>query len=460
MLRPVQLAESLVHRALEVLDSAADGEEGLISVSVPAVGLSLRSLPPLEPPYLFWTHPDKDDLLIGVGIAFQINTEGPRRFETLANEWRDLSWQNLDPDDTGCDPMAFLGCAFDPNEPMRGIWAGFPNAGVFVPTLTMRQNGGDALLTYTARADQSRDVTAAEWARITHYLVDAIALAVAPAGSRTRLTRVAVAPEAGEWRQLVARAVEAIRAGRLTKVVPVRRLRVCAERHLAPARLALTLRHLYPSCTVFAAHLGGRCLIGATPERLVGIQGSRLTSEAIAGTERRAANDRQDRELGEALLASTKARHEHALVAEAVREALAPLCHRFTMQAIPELIKLRNLQHLRTPVSGDLRRGTTLLDVAKRLHPTPAVGGVPQADALCWLARHNPTQRGWYTGTVGWITPGGGGKLAVTLRCALLEDECADLFAGAGIVADSDPQAELEETELKFTAILEALENA
>ncbi len=460
MLRPVHLAESLVHRALEVLDSTADGGAGLISVSVPASGLSLRGLPPLEPPYLFWSCPDKGDLMLGVGLAYQKEAAGPHRLGNLAHAWRGLPWENLDPDETGGDPMAFLGCAFDPDDPMKGIWAGFPNAGLLVPTVAMRQHGDDTVLTYTTRADQSRQTIAAEWARFTRRLVDAIGLAVPPAGSRTRLTPVAVTPEAGRWRQLVAHAVETIHSGQLAKVVPARRLRVCAERRLDAPRLALTLGHLYPSCTVFAVHLGGRCLIGATPERLVGIQGTRLTSEAVAGTERRAANDRHDRELGEALLTSAKTRHEHALVADAVREAIAPLCHRFTMRAVPELIKLRNLQHLRTPIGGDLRPGFTLLDVAERLHPTPAVGGAPRADALRWLIRHNPTERGWYTGTLGWMTPSGEGKLAVTLRCALLQDECADLFAGAGIVADSDPQAELEETELKFASILEALENA
>jgi isochorismate synthase EntC len=156
-------------------------------------------------------------------------------------------------------------------------------------------------------------------------------------------------------------------------------------------------------------------------------------------------------------LASGKVQHEHALVVEAIRDALGPDVEGLAAGATPEVVSLRNLAHLRTVFRGRVREGVTLLGLAGRLHPTPAVCGLPQAEALAWLRQQGNAARGWYTGAVGWVERNGDGELSVVLRCGLLQGGEATLFAGAGVVEESDPEAELAETELKLSGFLEAL---
>ena len=158
------------------------------------------------------------------------------------------------------------------------------------------------------------------------------------------------------------------------------------------------------------------------------------------------------------LLNCRKAQHEHSLVVDSIQSALAPLCRELALPDTPAVVKLRNLQHLWTGIKGTLRSGVSLLDAARRLHPTPAVAGTPTATACRWLQDHENLARGWYSGIVGWLQPNGDGELSVLLRCAVLQGRSAELFAGAGIVADSDPQAELQETEIKLRAMLEAMQ--
>jgi menaquinone-specific isochorismate synthase len=158
------------------------------------------------------------------------------------------------------------------------------------------------------------------------------------------------------------------------------------------------------------------------------------------------------------LLNCRKAQHEHALVVESIQSALAPLCRELALPDSPEVVKLRNLQHLWTGIKGTLRSGVSLLDAARRLHPTPAVAGTPTDRACQWLQDHETLARGWYSGIVGWLQADGEGELSVLLRCAVLQGRSAELFAGAGIVSDSDPQAELQETEMKLRAMLEAMQ--
>ncbi len=174
----------------------------------------------------------------------------------------------------------------------------------------------------------------------------------------------------------------------------------------------------------------------------------------------RSASEKKDQELGQWLLSDPKARHEHHLVVKNIGASLEPICANVEYSKQPALLRLRNLQHLHTEIKGWLKPDITLLDAAARLHPTAAVNGYPGPEANQWIVQNEPIERGWYTGAAGWIDRDGNGTLAVLLRCALLDKNCADLFAGAGITSESNPDAEYAETELKFSVMLEALENA
>jgi menaquinone-specific isochorismate synthase len=202
---------------------------------------------------------------------------------------------------------------------------------------------------------------------------------------------------------------------------------------------------------IFAVQRGQRILLGASPERLVSLNDGEVKSEALAGTGGRNGQSA-------ALVDDLKERHEHELVVRAILESLGSCCDDISYPERPELLKLRNVSHLRTPIRGRLRPGYSLFDLAFRLHPTPAVGGFPRQAALDRLAAFGETRIGWYSGGFGTIGLNGDGEIAVVLRCAALSGRRAELSAGAGIVAASDPSREFAETEAKLSAMLSALE--
>jgi isochorismate synthase len=208
---------------------------------------------------------------------------------------------------------------------------------------------------------------------------------------------------------------------------------------------------------VFAVVRGGRWFLGATPERLVRVRHGEVSAMALAGSAPRGQSPEDDRRFGEALLASAKDRVEHAIVVEMVRHSLSGACDAVSVAEAPALLKVSNVQHLHTPIAARLRGGSTIFDLIERLHPTPAVGGVPRAAALDWLRRREGLDRGWYAGPIGWIDGRHEGEFAVAIRSALLSRDEALLYAGCGIVAGSDPDAEYGESQLKLRAVLAAL---
>jgi menaquinone-specific isochorismate synthase len=244
----------------------------------------------------------------------------------------------------------------------------------------------------------------------------------------------------------VAAAVERIRAGHLSKVVLARDLIAIAD---APIDTRVLLRRLadrFPSCYTFAC----AGLVGASPELLVSRYGGQVESLVLAGT---IARDGGDGTSAATLLASAKDREEHSYAADMVRDALAPLCRELTMPDEPELLSLSNLIHLATPVRGRLGEERSVLDVVAALHPTPAVAGTPTDAAIDLIRELELMDRGRYTGPVGWIDARGDGEWCIALRCAEVEGSRARLYAGGGIVADSDPAAELAEAQTKFRAM-------
>jgi isochorismate synthase len=266
-------------------------------------------------------------------------------------------------------------------------------------------------------------------------------------------------PPAEAWKESVSAAAWAVRGGSLRKVVLSRGVRVRAG-CLNPTGMLRSLRTDYPGCTLFAVARGNRCFLGATPERLVRLRDGEVHVTAIAGSAPRGLTEEEDGHLGAVLLASIKDQIEHAVVVEALRDALATVCTTISASSAPVLLKIQNVQHLYTPLTARLRDRRTVLELVDLLHPTPAVGGVPREDALRWIDHHEGWDRGWYAGVVGWMDGAGEGECAVAIRSALLRDTEALLFAGCGIVADSDPDQEYAESSLKLGAVLSALTGA
>jgi menaquinone-specific isochorismate synthase len=379
--------------------------------------------------------------LVGWGEAARLEVTGPDALAEAA-AWWDAHSAGLDVDDRagvpGSGPVVFASVAFDPAA----------GTSVFVvPEVVVGRRGGAAWVTTTGDADPA-DVLASSPATV-------------PAGpGRLRYADGALDP--ASWCATVATAVQRISAGELAKVVLARDLLVTADAPLDARSLLARLAARFPDCWTFAVD----GLLGATPELLLRRTGRRLSSRVLAGTAPRGAGA-DDERLAADLLSSTKDRAEHALAVDSLVRALEPYCTTLTAPAEPELLTLANVRHLATDVTGVQRgsgaRGRAgLLELVGAVHPTAAVCGTPTAAAAALIGELEGMDRGRYAGPVGWVDARGDGEFGLALRCAELSDEdpaSARLFAGCGIVAGSDPAAELAETQAKFAAFQAALES-
>jgi salicylate biosynthesis isochorismate synthase/menaquinone-specific isochorismate synthase len=240
----------------------------------------------------------------------------------------------------------------------------------------------------------------------------------------------------------------------MEKVVLAREVIVSAASAHDPAPIFGAMREQFPACFCFCAGTPEAAFIGASPELLVRRSGAGVSTVALAGSTRRSSDPAVDDHLGERLMRSDKDRREHRIVAERIVRRLRP--HAVWVESGPEpaIVKVANIQHLATPVIAQLAEPRSAIELAGMLHPTPAVGGEPWPAAAAAMTELEELDRGWYAAPVGWMDSTEDGEFCVALRSALLRDRDAHLFAGVGVVAGSDPEAELAETEVKLQAML------
>jgi menaquinone-specific isochorismate synthase len=379
----------------------------------------------------------RGDGLVGRGEAARLEVSGPHALAEAA-EWWAAYTDGLDVDDdlgiTGTGPVLFASIAFDP----------VAGTSVFVvPEVTVGRRDGVGWITTVGDVDP-RDVPAPP---------------PADDDAPLRLRYADGALDPATWCAAVATAVERIGRGELAKVVLARDLLVSADVPLDPRRLLRRLAARFPDCWTFAVD----GLLGATPELLLRRSGRQLSARVLAGTAPRGAGA-DDQRLADALIGSAKDRAEHAIAVDSLVRALEPYCTRLDAPAEPDLLTLANVRHLASDISGTQRsrgpRGAAgLLELIGAVHPTAAVCGTPTRDAASVIAELEGMDRGRYAGPVGWLDARGDGEFGLALRCAeLVGDDTARLFAGCGIVAGSDPTAELAETQSKFAAFQAALE--
>ena len=406
-----------------------------------------------------WHQPSSQFALAAAGAAQVIESRGADRFEQARAAWRSVLAGALieGVPGHGAGPLLLGGFAFDPERPSDGQWRGFSDARLILPRIMLTQVGAECRLTLNALIWPDSD-PAAESLALTRELER-----LQQASSIHRVTAQSAAIDATEvssaadWQAIVAGAAAAIRAGAMQKVVLAREVRLQAEAAFDIGAALERLVAAYPTCYVFAVGQGERTFIGATPERLVRFEEGELRAACLAGSERRGATAEEDRQLGDALLASDKNREEHAVVVRALCDGLVPLCDELIVPDEPVLLSVSNVHHLYTPVTARPHAGVSLLDAVEHLHPTPAVGGYPRAAALAYIRQHEGLDRGWYAAPVGWLGHDGAGEFSVALRSALVDGASASLFAGCGIMGDSDPVREYAESWLKFRPMLAAL---
>jgi salicylate biosynthesis isochorismate synthase len=413
-------------------------------------------------PRTFWFEPEHGFALVGAGCAMAFSGEQQDRFGPVSSALRSAARLAVAGGEgsPAAGPIALGGFAFDPKRDASEEWSAFPASLMAVPRALLRIENGAASVTATVLVGPEANVTAVA-AEIDGLIGDAAASAKTP-GERDGAAPAPVlrreVPAAGPWKSMVAEAAGDVRAGRLDKVVLARTERVeCA----ADIDLAATLRRMATgnrTAMIFAFGVPGGVFLGASPETLVHLEDGRLQTTPLAGSIARGETPEQDEALARRLLRSRKDRIEHDVVVGAILQALDPVCLNLAPdEDAPVVVRNRTVQHLATPITGRVRPGVTAIDIAARLHPTPAVGGYPTEAALALIRSREGFDRGWYAGPIGWCDAEGDGHFCIGIRSALVRGREAILYAGCGIVADSDPETEYAETCLKLDAIGTAL---
>jgi menaquinone-specific isochorismate synthase len=460
MLAPLDLLDQLQARLDETLDCLtwASGT-GLASL---AIGLpSVPTLPPELPgPRFGLIHGRRRELRAGYGIATQHRATGSDRLQTLGAQARRLSaqWRQLDPDETGFHGFALLGFAADPEQPpAQDPVGGLPNALLWVPELALWGLDDQAAIILTTRLPASRASLRRRWMGLLARFARAIGEPAPEPLTPGPLQHLESLPGLLDWQRLVESALGEIQRGTMEKAVLGRRIGLRGHRSFDLRRLQGVLTWLFPACQVIQLSQGDTSFVAATPERLLRVRDQQVEVDAIAGTAARSASTTQDAVLTDGLLHSDKDRREHAVVVDALRRVLASCCTDLRLPSAPRVLQLHNAQHLWTPIEARLDGARDLFDLAELLHPTPATNGQPRQAARQWLRRTEPIERGWYTGAAGILEPDRSGELWVLLRCAEVRGKEARLYAGAGIVAGSNPLNEWRETGHKLSAMATAL---
>jgi menaquinone-specific isochorismate synthase len=456
------------HRLLELITIALKKSKQL---SKPILVSSVKRIDNLDPLKLFqagkkffegnryfWTDPENKLFFVGLGTAFETEIfQSDSRFFQIEEQWKRLLEERLtgqvEPYGTG--PVIFGGFSFDPKNEKTDLWFHFPHAKFVLPmflyTITEQ---GNWLTTNVVVQPEDNEIRLIE--RIEQLESD-----ILHEVSRQSITPQTVKFETHEvspdqWMNAIKKIKRAIINEEVEKVVLAREMKIKFENDIDPVHVLYRLLQQQPSSYIFAFESGDQCFLGASPERLVKKEADDLYTACVAGSIRRGNNFEEDQKLGQILLSDKKNLIEHEVVVHMIKESMTELCEKLETPKQPQLYKVRDIQHLYTPVKGKVKKGVSIFKVLEKLHPTPALGGFPKVKAMEMIRETEILDRGWYASPIGWVDANGNGEFAVAIRSGLLTGNRGSIFAGCGIVADSDPMSEYRETEIKFKPMLSA----
>jgi isochorismate synthase len=430
---------------------------GLVLLGLPAPAAAPERVFgwPEREPAVFW-EASRASSWVGLGAAIALRAQGPERFSRIrsgaaGHAFQSHAWADL-PRPT---PRWFGGFAFAPGQCSSEPWIDFGDSSFFLPRfLYERSETRASLVVATTHADRSRADARAESVERLRSLLVALGAPEPSSSEPAHARRVAEAPDFAreEYCERVLDIQRAIARGSLAKVVAAGRQVIHLPDEPVCDAVLYALRRQDPGSIFFGFRFGAASFVGASPERLVRQSGLEIESEAVAGSA--PANGASSRAE---LIRSAKNRWEHELVVDTLKRRLEPLCTSLELDRAPAVRVLPRLIHLWTPIRGRLREPRHILELVEQLHPSPAVGGVPEQGASDWILQHEPHARGWYSAPVGWFDSAGNGDFAVALRSGLFCGKRAYLFAGSGIVQRSNADEELRETELKLSTLRSAL---
>jgi menaquinone-specific isochorismate synthase len=406
----------------------------------------------------YWSDPEQRVALAGIGSAYTITNNKQNRFEEAQKEWEQLLETCVvgsNPYSFGTGPLAFGGFSFDPLKKKTSLWKAFADALLLLPSFMMTIKEDGAWLTVN-RLVHPEDSISDLHVKLDEQERELLALSRKPLqeGNLSIIHQHEVEPL--QWMNTVKQATQEMEQGLYQKVVLARELQLTLLEDADSANILQALRIGQPDCYIFSFEYNKSCFIGATPERFIRKEDDVFTSMCLAGTIGRGRTPEEDRANGQALLEDEKNLKEHGYVVDMIRKAMEEVCNEVSIPGEPGLKETKNVFHLYTPVQGKAKEGVSLLSAAERMHPTPALGGTPTDIAMERIRELEQLDRGWYAAPIGWVDYRGNGEFAVGIRSGLLTGNRVSLFAGCGIVKDSKPEAEYEETRIKFKPMLTA----
>lgn len=432
-------------RGENTMDGLSTGEQPLQSRGNLVDGdVKRASLAQATPPLVYWETPTGRSLT-GFGAVDGADISASRPGPNLRRRAEQMVQRIAYEGPHAARPRMLGGITFDDGQAREAIWEGFPNAWFFLPRHLVTDDGDQQYHTVTAPKAEYEKAHAGFEQHSSISLPDRAA----------RLTSRTPHPSREDWTSTVEELRDRIADGQFRKVVLAHSLRVDLDRSLETLECVERLREMNPDSYICLVQPTNDVMfMAATPERLVERRGAQIHTDALAGSTRRGQTNTDDERLSTALKDDSKEALEHDLVVQTIRDDLESLGAEVSVRD-RRIQRLRSVQHLHTPIEAHHPGRPHALDVMNALHPTPAVGGLPRQPALEALRESETFDRGWYAAPVGWFDATGDGTFAIGIRSAVLRDQTARLFAGAGIVEESDPDAEWEELQLKYRPVLD-----
>lgn len=405
----------------------------------------------------YWQNADKTLTLIGIGHAYTLsNTKHAGRYKDIAENWKQLC-SRLIKEEKDMDPVLFGGFSYDEENRSVSEWSEFPSSYFVVPSFQLKIEEGRTLVSINMITNRAE--AAADFERLREVRDHLIHIAQVEEFNFTDKNELLSTNERekNHYLKAVENVTESIRRGKADKVVIARALELQFEHEVSGVSALQSISNEQQESYHFGLQRDGSLFFGATPERLIQIRDGKVYSACVAGSIRRGKSAQEDRELGEKLLSDRKNREEHQYVVAMISNVFNSFCNEVIIPKTPKLMKIRDIQHLYTPVEGLLEQKIDIFSFVEALHPTPALGGVPTDVSLEMIRQEEGMDRGYYAAPIGWTDAAGNGEFAVALRSSLIQGNRAYLYAGGGIVADSVPEEEYEETWVKFRPVLRAL---
>lgn len=398
----------------------------------------------------FFGRPADDFALVGIGIARTLTNEAGSNITSIRDAIKEIFQDQYGTHEDFLTPKLIGGFRFDNSRLATGPWSSFGEGQLILPKLLFVQSGSRSGVIISPHTEY-------------HELLSLLNKLVPHADSQNEVTffdsenlRSKIINET-KWTEDISEISRNVRDDKYQKVVLAASIALPLESNWSFDNAFDCLRANYPECFLFQINLGEGTFFGASPELLVRLTENKIETAALAASIARGENQNDDLTLAAELLSDQKSKVEHQLVVDSIIDKLKGLGLDININLVPKIRKLKNIQHLFTPIYGTPKADTNIIDLVDRLHPTPAVCGYPESSAKETIDRYENFDRGWYAGPVGWVDSNGKGEFAVALRSALIMDDQAWLFAGNGIVGDSNANDELEELILKLQPLFHAV---